>query len=108
MPAEDMTITAQWTVVEYDITYNLVGGINDEANPAKYTIETDTITLNDATKTGYTFQGWYDADTGGNQVTQIAAGSTGGKTLYARWSANEYTVTFDAQDGGKLSRHLSQ
>jgi hypothetical protein len=32
-------------------------------------------------------------------VTQIAAGSTGGKTLYARWSANGYTVTFDAQGG---------
>jgi uncharacterized repeat protein (TIGR02543 family) len=99
MPAEDMTITAQWTADEYSITYHLDGGTNDEANPAKYTIETEAITLKAATKTGYTFQGWYDADTGGNQVTQIAAGSTGGKTLYARWSANGYTVTFDAQGG---------
>jgi uncharacterized repeat protein (TIGR02543 family) len=99
MPAEDMTITAQWTADEYSITYHLDGGTNDEANPAKYTIEDEAITLKAATKTGYTFQGWYDADTGGNQVTQIAAGSTGGKTLYARWSANGYTVTFDAQGG---------
>jgi hypothetical protein len=41
MPAEDMTITAQWTADEYSITYNLDGGTNDEANPAKYTIETE-------------------------------------------------------------------
>jgi uncharacterized repeat protein (TIGR02543 family) len=100
MPAEDMTITAQWTADEYSITYNLDGGTNHESKPEPSTpLKTETITLKAATKTGYTFQGWYDADTGGNQVTQIAAGSTGGKTLYARWSANGYTVTFDAQGG---------
>jgi uncharacterized repeat protein (TIGR02543 family) len=99
MPAENITITAQWTANEYSITYHLDGGTNDEANPAKYTIETDTITLKEATKTGYTFDGWYDAAEGGNRVETITKGSTGDITLYAYWTAKQYTVTFDAREG---------
>ena len=94
-------ISAQWTANEYSITYNLDNGTNHEDNPTNYTIEDETITLKAATKIGYDFAGWYDAATEGNKVTEIAKGSTGDKTLYARWSANEYTVTFDAQ-GGKV------
>ena len=76
---------------QYTINYNLNGG-NHSGNPENYTIETATITLADAAKTGYTFAGWWDASTGGNQVTQISAGSTGNKTLYARWNANTNTA----------------
>jgi uncharacterized repeat protein (TIGR02543 family) len=99
MPAGDLQLTAQWTANEYSITYNLDNGTNHEDNPTNYTIETETITLKAATKTGYTFDGWYDAAMEGNKVETIAKGTTGEKTLYARWSANEYTVTFDAQGG---------
>ena len=48
MPAtvtEDKTYTAQYTPVEYDITYELNGGTNNAGNPDKYTIETPTITF---------------------------------------------------------------
>jgi uncharacterized repeat protein (TIGR02543 family) len=99
MPAGDLKVTAQWEVVEYTIAYELDGGTNHEDNPTNYTIEDEAITLKAATKIGYDFAGWFDAATEGNKVTEIAKGSTGDKTLYARWSANEYTVTFDAQDG---------
>ncbi|NLK53167.1 MAG: hypothetical protein GX295_12115 [Syntrophomonadaceae bacterium] len=75
----------------YDITYNLDGGTNG-ANPASYNVETPTITLENATKTGYTFAGWWDAPTAGTQVTQIVVGSTGNQTLYARWTANTDTA----------------
>jgi uncharacterized repeat protein (TIGR02543 family) len=85
MPAENITITAKWKAVEYTITYELDGGTNHGDNPGKYTIETETITLEPATKEGYDFVGWYDAQTGGNKVTQIPQGSTGSKVLYARW-----------------------
>ncbi len=79
------------TKTTYNINYILDGGTNGE-NPATYQITTPTITLAEATKTGYTFAGWFDASSGGNQVTQIALGSTGDKTLYARWTANTDTA----------------
>lgn len=100
MPAESRTHSAQWTINTYNITYNLYGGANDEFNPSTYTIESETITLKDASRTGYTFSGWYDAETGGNKVTSIINGSTGNVILHARWTANTYTVTYDGNEGG--------
>ena len=59
MPANDLTITAQWTIDTYTITYNLDGGTNDNSNPATYTVN-DEVALVPASKTGYTFLGWFD------------------------------------------------
>ena len=53
-----VNLYAKWTPIQYAITYNLNGGTNHVSNPAKYTIETSTITLQAPTKTGYTFGGW--------------------------------------------------
>lgn len=92
MPAESRTHTAQWTINTYNITYNLYDGANDESNPATYTIESETITLKDASRTGYTFSGWYNAKTGGNKVTSIENGSNGNVILHARWTANTDTA----------------
>ena len=51
------------------------------------------------TKTGYTFTGWYtDSDCSGEPVNEIPAPSSG-ITLYAGWSGNTYTVTFNANGG---------
>lgn len=85
MPASNVTLYAQWTPVDYTITYELDGGTNNASNPATYTIETP-VTLEAATKTDYAFCGWYEeSDLSGTAVTAIAAGSTGNKTLYAKW-----------------------
>jgi len=93
MPSSALTLYAIWTVATYDITYVLNGGVNG-ANPTTYTIETPTITLIVATKTGYTFDGWFLADEV-TEVTQIAVGSYGDVTLYAHWTAIDYTLTYD-------------
>ena len=83
----DVTVTAQWLEI-YAITYDLDGGTNAESNPKEYTKKSETITLADATKTGYTFGGWYTdkAFTEESKVTQIEKGSTGEVTLYAQWT----------------------
>ena len=82
----------------YTITYNLNGGSNHADNPASYTVETETITLKDAERTGYTFVGWYDnAACSGSPVTQITKGSSGNKTFWAKWKINEYTITFSVE-----------
>lgn len=99
-PAVDTTYTATWTKEgDYSISYHLEGGTNDAANPAGYNVETATITLAPATKTGYTFAGWYSDSEMTAAVTQIAKGSTGNVTFYAKWTANVYYLTIDAQSG---------
>ncbi|MBR4742608.1 MAG: InlB B-repeat-containing protein, partial [Oscillospiraceae bacterium] len=101
MPAEDVTITAKWTAIKYTITYNANGGTMPADATKEYTIESDTITLPTPTREGYGFGGWYEnEDLSGTAVTQIAAGSTGNKTYYAKWTANEYTVSFNANGHG--------
>ncbi len=94
----DTTLHAKWVAHEYDITYHIDGGANHTANPATYTIETPTITLKDATKDGYTFKGWYDAASGGDEATQISSGSTGDVDLYARWEIKTYTISYSANE----------
>ena len=88
--------------ITYDISYTLDGGTNDANNPADYTVETATITLADASKDGYTFEGWYsDATfTADNEVTEIATGSTGPKEFFAKFSdAITYDISYTL-DGG--------
>lgn len=101
MPAKDVVFTSTGTVTEYDITYNVSGGTNAASNPAKYTILTNTITLADASREGYTFDGWYDSGEFTNKVTEIAQGSFGDKTLYAKWTIKTHTITYQYSiDGG--------
>ena len=82
----DLTLTAAWTAIEYCITYNGIDGSTFEtANPTKYTIE-DAITLNNPSKTGYSFTGWTgsNGDTPQTSVT-IAIGSHENKTYTANF-----------------------
>ncbi|MBQ6058147.1 MAG: InlB B-repeat-containing protein [Treponema sp.] len=99
----NITLTAKWSAITYSITYALDGGTNADANPATYTIESDDITLSSASKTGYTFSGWQNAD--GETVSKIAKGTTGDITLTALWTtASGITVTIaPASDIGVTS-----
>ena len=89
---------AKYEAIKYIITYNLNDGTNG-SNPASYTIEDETIVFVDATKNGYTFQGWYREATFENRVYQIEAGSTGNVELYAKFTAVEYSITYNQNDG---------
>ena len=93
------TVYACYDLITYNITYNLNGGTG--ATNTTYNVESAAITLPNApTKTGYTFAGWYDnANLTGNKVTQVAKGSTGDKAFWATWTANKYTITWDANGG---------
>ena len=102
--SEDGGKTASCTVTvsltEYAITYHLNGGSNHADNPAKYTVETETIALKDAERTGYTFMGWYaNAGFTGEKVTQIGKGSSGNKALWAKWEAVTYDITYHLNGG---------
>ena len=93
----DVILYAKFDAITYDISYTLDGGTNDANNPADYTVETATITLADASKTGRTFKGWYSEAAFTNQVTEIATGSIGDISLYAKYS-DEYTLQLSDVD----------
>ena len=98
MPSENVTITVSFTPIVYSIGYTLNSGNAD--NPETYTIETETFSLNNPTRTGYTFSGWTgsNGDTP-NQGITIVQGSTGDLNYTANWTANTYTLSFDANGG---------
>ena len=97
----DRSYTATWTPITYDITLTLDGGT--ATNPATYTIESAAITLNNPTKTGYTFKGWKLNGAGEAMMSvTIAAGSTGNKAYTATWQINQYTITFDSNGGSEV------
>lgn len=85
----NMTLTAQWTLDRYTISYNLNNG-TATGNPDSYTVESDAITLNTPTRPGYTFTGWSGTGlTGENNLTvTIEKGSTGNRTYTAHWRYN--------------------
>ena len=100
---ENVVLYAKWDMTQYAITYHLNGGENGD-NPATYTYTTPTITLQNASKTGYAFNGWY-ADEGfqGDAVTQIALNSYGNKDLYAKFTINQYTISFNSNEGSEVT-----
>ena len=109
----DRTYTATWTLAEYTITYDLDGGklIHPvlgievpDANPTKYTVETEDFTLANPSKTGYTFAGW--TGTGLESATEIVSvdkGSTGDRAYTATWTANEAEIVFETNGGTKIT-----
>ena len=91
------SVDAQWTANEYTVTFDANGG----------TVTPDTMTLTHGdvygelptpTRDGYTFAGWFTDPNGGAKVEQGDV-VTASHTLYAQWTANEYDVTFNANDG---------
>ncbi len=96
----DSNSTATQCLQEYSITYNnMADATNDADNPSSYTIETTLpITLREPTKSGFVFLGWYDNNQfTGSAITEIATGSTGDITLYAKW-APIYSITYDSMN----------
>ncbi len=92
MPANDVTLYAHFTVSSYQVNFDIDGAVTNEA------IVYDTLLNEPATPTkqGYTFDGWYDAETGGNKwdfkTMKIPANDV---TLYAHFTINNYQANFD-------------
>jgi uncharacterized repeat protein (TIGR02543 family) len=91
---------------DFTITWNANGG---KASRTKSTVKLRNSNskygaLPKATRNGYKFAGWYTSKTGGSKVTASAKlRNTNSITLYAHWTAKNYTVKFNA-NGGNVSR----
>ena len=84
-----LTLYPVWQMDTYAITYDLNGG-TAEGNPDTYTVETDTFTLKNPTRPGYTFTGWSGTGLDGenNMTVTIPKGSTGERRYTAHWRYN--------------------
>ncbi len=96
MPANAVAVTANWRANQYTVTFSPNGG--SEVSPITQDYNTKITSAPYTGKPGYTFAGWF-ADEGLNTAVgfpYIIAGST---TLYAKWTPNTYTLTFDSNGG---------
>lgn len=84
--------------IDYTITYELNGGT--ASNPVSYNVESNTFTLNNPTRAGYTFAGWTGTDiTGTSKIVTINQGSIGNRTYTATWTPINYTINYDLNGG---------
>ncbi|MBR2103680.1 MAG: InlB B-repeat-containing protein, partial [Bacteroidales bacterium] len=110
IPAEDVTITAQWEdetmqyvkfVTKWDdntlTTYESFGAYPGES--------IEVTAPNDPERTGYSFQGWITED--GQTATIPTVMPDNGMIIYADWKINQYTITFDT-DGGTAIADIKQ
>ena len=104
-PSTSLKLYAKWVANQYTVTLNMQNGSGGSSSvTATYNSAMPTITV--PTRTGYTFGGYYTGTNGsGTQYYNANGGSvrnwdkTSNTTLYAKWTANQYTVTLNMQNG---------
>ena len=103
MPAGNVTVKAIFEANTYTVKLHANGGtIVSGQDVTSYTYGTGATlpTADDITYTGHTFKGWYDNEgMSGSPVTAISDTETGNKEYWAKWEANAYTVTLNANGG---------
>ena len=93
MPAENITVTAQWEINRYTITFDTAGG--SEIAPITQDYGTNITAPADPTREGYTFIGW-DRDIPETMPAENI-------TVTAQWEINRYTITFDTAGGSEIA-----
>ena len=93
MPAENMTVKAQWEINQYAITFDTNGG--SEIAPITQDYGTEITAPDNPTREGYTFIGW-DRD-----IPEIMPAEN--MTVTAQWEINRYTITFDTAGGSEIA-----
>ena len=99
-PAGNVSLTANWTINHYTVTYNANGG-NGAMDSSSIAYTGGNLKANAFTRTGYTFKGWATSASGSKVYEDGAAitNLTSNITLYAIWEVNYYTVTYHANGG---------
>lgn len=98
-PNAAITLTATYTANTYTATFKYQDGVSSDTTKT-VTYNSQYGTLPTPTRTGYSFNGWFTATTGGTQVlsTTVFLGLAN-LSLYAQWTINTYNVQFDANGG---------
>ena len=93
VPAESITLKAQWKINQYTITFDTDGG--SEIEPITQDYATKVTAPADPTKTGYTFKGW------DKEIPETIPAED--VTMKALWQINQYTITFDTDGGSEIA-----
>ena len=93
MPAENITVKAQWKINQYTITFDTNGG--SEIAPITQDYGTEITTPDNPTRKGYTFKGW------DKEIPETMAAEN--MTVKAQWEINQYTITFDTNGGSEIA-----
>ncbi|MDY3196476.1 MAG: InlB B-repeat-containing protein [Paracholeplasma sp.] len=100
MGSSNQTLYAKWSVNNYTITFNSNGGSLVSPMTSSYN---ESITKpDDPTKEGHTFVGWF-SDSGLMTAYTFNVMGSSNQTLYAKWSVNNYTITFNSMGGSLVS-----
>ena len=93
MPADNITVKAQWEINQYTITFDTNGGSEIDSITQDY--GTKIIAPADPTRKGYTFKGW------DKEIPETMP--AGNITVKAQWEINQYTITFDTNGGSDIA-----
>ena len=93
MPAENMTVKAQWEINQYTITFDTNGG--SEIAPITQDYGTEITAPDKPTRKGYTFKGW------DKEIPETMPAEN--ITVKAQWEINQYTITFDTNGGSEIA-----
>ena len=93
MPAENITVKAQWEINQYTITFDANGG--SEIAPITQNYGTKITTPADPTRKGYTFKGW------DKEIPKTMPAEN--ITVKAQWEINQYAITFDTNGGSEIA-----
>ena len=100
MGEANIVLYARWTANVYTVTFDSQSA-TVASSPTSKTVTYPATTIDALstapTKTGYTFGGWYTATNGGGTAFTASSVVSASTTVYAKWNANVYTVTFDSQ-----------
>jgi uncharacterized repeat protein (TIGR02543 family) len=96
MPANNQTLTAQWTAETYNVTFDSNGGSTPDPGSITVTYDDTYGTLPTVDRTGHTFEGWFTESIGGSRVlSDTTVNITEDQTLYAQWTAETHEITFE-------------
>ena len=93
MPAENITVKAQWEINQYTITFDTNGG--SEIAPITQDYGTEITAPDNPTRKGYTFKGW------DKEIPETMPAEN--ITVKAQWEINQYTITFDTNGGSEIA-----
>ncbi len=96
----DKEYTANYELIDYNISYNLNGGVVRGSLVKTYNYESDTFSLENPTKDNYVFIGWTGTGlNGNNKYVSINKGSSGNRVYTANFKPIEYTIVYNLNDG---------